>query len=40
VEAGAVESLLGHYVTGGYRECRQYVGMVADGPDTELCAYG
>ena len=27
-------------VTGGYRECRRCVGMVADGSDTELCTYG
>jgi len=27
-------------VTGECRECRQCVGMVADGSDTELCTYG
>ena len=27
-------------VTGGYRECRRCVGIVADGSDTELCTYG
>ena len=27
-------------VTGGYREYRRCVGMVADGSDTELCTYG
>ena len=28
------------YVTGGYRECRRCVGMVADGSDIELYIYG
>jgi hypothetical protein len=27
-------------VAGGYRERRRYVGMVADGSDTELYTYG